>query len=393
MDFALTEDQRMILDTVRGFVRTHLSPLETRVQEAEIAGDVFPDPATLKALQATARDLGLWALTEPEAHGGAALGALTAALVAMETSRSLVPFQYGGHVPHILLDARGDQVDRYLRPAMEGQRAFAFALSEPGAGSDATALRTTAVRDGDTWVINGQKTWITRGHEADFAIVFAVTDPEKGARGGVTAFLADRDAGFTSRPLPMMAHSDLNDGDPAELHFDDVRVPSGAILGDEGQGFRRAMQTIGGARLLAPARALGMAQRLLEMAVEYANMRISFGKPLADYQAIQWMLADSAVELEAAKWTVLHAAWKYDQGHDTRYEQSMAKLAGCQAACAVADRVLQIHGAMGYSKELPVERVLRQLRVYRIYEGADELQKINIARGLTQGQASIALWD
>jgi acyl-CoA dehydrogenase len=389
MDFSLNDEQRMILDTVRQFVTRELMPLERKVVEAEIENRAFPDPETLRGLRSRAKDLGLWGLTEPKEYGGADLGSLTAALVTIETSRALVPFQYGGHVPNLLYSCTPAQRSRYLLPLLAEERRVAFAMSEPNIGTDAGAMQTTAVWSGTHWVINGQKTWISRGHKADFAIVLAVTDKALRARGGITAFLVDREMGFESRPLVMMAQSDMGDAQPAELNFKDTVVPAENVLGEVGNGLKAAMATIGHSRIQASARAIGAAQRLLEMAVEYAKVRISFGKPLADYQAIQWMLADSAVELRSALWLTLHAGWKVDQGLETRFEESMAKLTGAQTAWRVADRVLQIHGAMGYSKELPIERVMRQLRVYRIYEGADELQKINIAKGLINGSGSL----
>src|SRR2546430_2140977 len=200
-------------------------------------------------------------------------------------------------------------------------------------------IQMPAVREGDEWVLNGQKVFITNGCEADFAIVFAVTDRSKGHKGGVTAFLVDRAMGWSSRRIETMGS-----WGPAELHFDNVRVPDENVLGEVGEGFKLAMAWIGQGRLLIPARAVGQAQRLLEMGREYARQRIAFGHPIGDYQAIQWMLADSAVEIEEGGWLVLSAAWRADQSGDGRHAISMAKLAGAEMIWRVADRVLQIPG-------------------------------------------------
>jgi alkylation response protein AidB-like acyl-CoA dehydrogenase len=215
-------------------------------------------------------------------------------------------------------------------------------------------------------------------------MVFAVTDKEKGANGGVTCFIVDRDMGWRSETIATMGQ-----WGPAALVFDDVRVPETNVLGEVGQGFALAMQWIGQGRYLLPARALGACERLVEMALEQAKTRVTFGEPIAERQAIQWMLADSAVEIEALRWLVLQAAWQVDRGAESRHAQSMAKLYGGVKANEIVDRVLQIHGGMGYTRELPVERWYRELRVLRIYEGTDEIQRRTIARNLLKGHASV----
>ena len=387
MDFSLSDEQRMILGTVRAFVQKELVPLEARVQRAELEGRHLPDRSTLRQLQATARKAGLWGLLTPEEYGGANLGYLMTALITIETAQALVPFVYGGSADNILYQCTPAQRERYLVPTIEGERQSCFALTEPDTGSDATNIKMPAVRDVTDWVLNGQKVFITNGCEADFAIVFAVTDKSKGYKGGVTAFLVDREMGWTSRRIETMGS-----WGPAELQFDNVRVPAENALGEEGSGFKLAMAWIGQGRLLIPARAVGQAQRLLEMGREYARQRIAFGHPIADYQAIQWMLADSAVEIEEVGWLVLSAAWRADQSGDARHAISMAKLAGAEMIWRVADRVLQIHGGTGYTKELPIERVMRDVRVYRIYEGTDEIQRRSIARNLLERNARIGSW-
>jgi acyl-CoA dehydrogenase len=387
VDFALSEEQTMMLDTVRRFVTKELAPLLPEVQKAEVRGERFPDPATLRTLRDKARSAGIWGLLTPERYDGADVGMLMASMITMETSRSLVPFEYGGNADNILYSGTEDQKREYLEPTIRGERRSCFALSEPDTGSDATNIRTRAVKDGSDWVINGQKTWISGAHEADFAIVYAVTDPEKRANGGITAFLVDRAMGWTDRPIVMMSSWEAS-----EVYFDDVRVPADHVLGEVGNGFGLAMQWIGRGRVMIPSRAVGQAQGLLQMGLDYARHRRAFGHPIADNQAIQWMLADSAIEIEHVKWATLHAAWMMDQGLDARHYASVAKVSGANMVWRVADRVLQIHGGMGYTRELPVERILREVRVYRIFEGTDEIQKRSIARNLLKDYVRVGDW-
>ncbi|GGM50317.1 acyl-CoA dehydrogenase [Longimycelium tulufanense] len=385
MDFALSDTERDLRDWVRTFVRRELVPLEPEVLRRERRGERGLRPEELRALRQTAREAGFWGLQTPSEYGGMGLGAVLTALVEIELGRTFVPFSFGGAADNILFACNEDQEQRYLLPTIAGERVSCFALTEPGAGSDAKAIRTTARRDGDEWVIDGEKTFITNGNEADFAMVFAVTDRAKGADGGVTCFLVDRDLGWKSELIATMG-----EWGPASLVFDGVRVPARNVLGEVGGGFALAMRWIGRGRYLLPARALGACERLVEMAMEHARTRHTFGTPIADRQAIQWMIADSAVEIEALRWLVLHAAWQVDSGLDSRHAQSMAKLYGGVKANEIVDRVLQIHGGMGYTRELPVERWYRELRLLRIYEGTDEIQRRTIARNLLRGYASVS---
>ncbi|MET0237307.1 MAG: acyl-CoA dehydrogenase family protein [Kibdelosporangium sp.] len=384
MDFSLTEEQREVRDWVRTFVRKEIIPLEPEVLRRERTGQPGLDAGELRALQLKAKESGFWGVLTPEEYGGMNLGGIMAALLEAELGRSFVPFRFGGAADNILFYANDDQKETYLKPTISGERRSCFAITEPGAGSDARAIRTTARQDGDDWIINGEKTFITGGNEADFTMVFAVTDKEKGANGGVTCFLVDRDAGWKSHPIDTMG-----EWGPAALTFDNVRVPARNILGEVGRGFELAMRWIGQGRYLLPARAIGACERLLEMGIDYANTRETFGQPIGERQAIQWMIADSAVEIEALRWLVLHAAWQVDQGMDSRQAQSMAKLYGGVKANEIVDRVLQIHGGMGYTRELPVERWYRELRLLRIYEGTDEIQRRTIARNLLKGHATV----
>lgn len=384
MDLSLSDEESEIRQWVRTFVDKELMPLEAEVLRRERRHEPGLTADELAGLRARARTAGFFGVQTPQEYGGMGLGAVMAALIEIELGRSFVPFSFGGEADNILYVADEQQRERYLVPTIEGERRSCFAITEPGAGSDARAIRTSARRDGDEWVINGEKTFITRGNEADFAMVFAVTDKDKGASGGVTCFLVDRGLGWTSEPIDTMG-----EWGPASLVFDDVRVPHDNILGEEGRGFELAMRWIGRGRYLLPARALGGCERLLDMGMEHARGRVTFGEPIADRQAIQWMIADSAVEIETLRWLVLAAAWQVDQGMDSRHAQSMAKLHGGVKANEVVDRVLQMHGGMGYTRELPVERWYRELRLLRIYEGTDEIQRRTIARNLLRGHASV----
>jgi acyl-CoA dehydrogenase len=388
MDLSLSEEEREIRDWVRTFVRKEIMPLEPDVLERERRNERGIKDEELTTLQDKAKQAGFFGVHTPEEYGGMGLGAVMNALVEVELGRSFVQFKFGGDADNILYFANEEQKATYLVPTINGDRKSCFAITEPGAGSDARAIRTSAKRDGDEWVINGEKTFITGGNEADFTMVFAVTDPAKHREGrsseSVTCFLVDRDQGWTSEYIETMGQ-----WGPAALVFDNVRVPHSSILGEEGKGFELAMRWIGKGRYLLPARALGACERLVEMGMEHARNRVTFGEAIAERQAIQWMVADSAVEIEALRWLVLSAAWQVDAGLDSRQAQSMAKLYGGVKANEIVDRVLQMHGGMGYTRELPVERWYRELRLLRIYEGTDEIQRRTISRNLLKGHASV----
>ena len=385
MDFSISDEERAIRDTARDFIRREVMPLEAEVLRREREHRPALERSELVELQNKAKAFGFWGLATPESDGGMELPALTQALISTELGRTFVPFRFGGEADNILFYANSAQRKEFLEPTIAGDRQSCFAITEPGAGSDAANIKLSAVRDGDDWILNGEKTFITGGNEADFAIVVAVTDKEKGVRGGgTTAFLVDRSMGWTSEWIRTMGP-----GGPASLVFNNVRVPSRNILGEIGQGFELGMKWIGKGRYLIPANALGIAERVLQMAIEQANTRVTFGKPIGENQAIAWMLADSEVELEAARWLVLRAAWTVDQGADPRHSSSMAKLYGAGMVNRVVDRVLQIHGGMGYTQELPIERWYRQVRLYRIFEGTDEMQRLIISRDLFRGYTKI----
>ncbi|MGI8667397.1 MAG: acyl-CoA dehydrogenase family protein [Jatrophihabitans sp.] len=384
MDFSLSEEELATRDWVRTFVQREIQPLEATALRRERLGQPGVTHDELRELQRKARQSGFFGIQTPEEYGGMGLSSVLTALTEVELGRSFIQFRFGGYADNILFHANSEQKQEYLLPTIEGEKISCFAITEPGAGSDATAIKTTARKDGSDWIIRGEKTFITCGNEADFTMVFAITDPDKGVNGGVTCFLADRDMGWKSEYIDTMG-----EWGPAALIFDDVRVPERNILGEVGQGFALAMQWIGRGRYLLPARALGACERLVEMAMEHARNRVTFGQPISERQAIQWMIADSAVEIEALRWLVLSAAWQVDTGLDSRQGQSMAKLFGGVKANEIVDRMLQIHGGMGYTRELPIERWYRELRLLRIYEGTDEIQRRTIARNLFKGYVSV----
>jgi alkylation response protein AidB-like acyl-CoA dehydrogenase len=385
VDFSLNDEERAIRETARTFLRKEVMPLEEEVLRRERRHEPGLARDELRELQLKARAFGFWGLSTPEEYGGMNLPAVMQSLIWTEIGHSFVPFRFGGEADNILYFCNEDQKREYLIPTIEGDRISCFAITEPGAGSDAAAIRMNARRDGDDWILNGEKTFITNGNDADFAIVVAVTDPERGARGGgTTAFLVDRAMGWRSAFIQTMG-----EGGPAQLSFDNVRVPARNILGEVGQGFDLGMQWIGKGRYIIPSNAIGIAERALQMAIDYANVRETFGRPIGANQAIQWMIADSETELEAARWLVLRAAWSVDQGLEARHVSSMCKLFGASAVNRIVDRVLQIHGGMGYTRELPIERWYRQVRLFRIFEGTDEMLRLIIARDLLRGYTRI----
>ncbi len=384
MHLRLTEEQKMIRQTVRKFVQKELMPLEPDVLRNEREGRPGITTEKMKELQQKAADLGFWGINTPQEYGGADLGQVMLAVLTIEISKTFVPFHFPGYADNILYYGNEEQKQRYLIPTLKGERKSCFALTEPGAGSDTRRIKMSAKKEGKEWVLNGEKIFITNGNEADFTMVFAVTDPDKQGHGGVTCFLVDREMGWRSEYIHTMG-----EWGPASLIFDNVRVPEENILGELHDGYRLGLEWIGFHRWMVGARAVGSAERLLQMAIDYAKQRVTFGKPLAERQGIQWQIADSAVEMEAAKWLVFNAAWTLDQGEDNRHLASMAKLFGANMGNRVIDRVLQIHGGMGYTKELPIERWYREARLWRIYDGTDEIQRMIIARNLLKGHVKI----
>lgn len=387
MHLRLTEEQKLVQQTIRKFVKEELMPLENEVLKNEREGRPSLSKEKVQELRQKARDFGFWGINTPEEYGGANLGQMMLAIVLMELSKTFVPFSFGGSADNILYYGNEEQKKKYLLPTINGEKKSCFAMTEPNAGSDTRNIKMTAVKDGNEWVLNGEKTFITGGNEADFVMAIAVTDKElheKTGTQGVTCFIVDREMGWKSEYIDTMG-----EWGPASLIFDHVRVPEENILGELHKGYNLGLEWIGFARWVVGAQAVGMAERLLQMAIDYAKERETFGRPIADRQAIQWMIADSAVEIEAAKWLVLNATFTLDQGEDNRHLASIAKLYGANMGNRVVDRVLQIHGGMGYTRELPIERWYREARLWRIYDGTDEIQRMIISRNLLKGHVKV----
>ncbi|MEJ9230461.1 acyl-CoA/acyl-ACP dehydrogenase [Peribacillus butanolivorans] len=387
MDLRLSDEQKMVQKTIRKFVENELIPLENEVLRNEIAGKPSLPEGKLIELQEKAKKAGFWGINTPVEFGGADLGQMMMAIVLMEVSKTFVPFSFGGSADNILYYGNEEQKKKYLIPTINGEKKSCFAMTEPGAGSDTRNIKMTAIKDGNEWVLNGEKTFITGGNDADFVMVIAVTDKElhqETGTEGVTCFIVDRSMGWKSEYINTMG-----EWGPAGLVFDNVRVPEENILGEVHGGYKLGLEWIGFARWIVGARAVGSSERLLQMAIDYATERVTFGKPIAERQAIQWQIADSAVEIEAARWLVLNAAYTLDHGEDNRHLASMAKLYGANMGNRVVDRVLQIHGGMGYTKELPIERWYREARLWRIYDGTDEIQRMIISRNLIKGHVKL----
>jgi acyl-CoA dehydrogenase len=380
----LPEELALLRDTVRRFMLEHVKPAEAKVEH-----DAYSlPPDALAELQSHAKSLGLWCLRSPKEYGGAGLSLLGQAIVAEESSRcrmgAYIPAcgAFGADPPNVLFLGTPEQIERYAIPSInDGKRAF-FAISEASGGSDpARSIRTRAVRHGDRYVLNGTKLWITGAGRADYGIVFARTG-EQGQRGGISCFIVDaKSPGLTMKPIPV-----IRSYYPYELAFQDVEVPVANRLGDEGQGFKIAEKWLVEGRVPYAAGTIGIAQEALEMAIEWSQQREAFGSKLADKQAIQWMLADSEIELRAARLLVYQAAWNGDLGRDLKIEASVAKVFATETAGRVVDRCIQIFGGLGVSKELPLERWYRELRIKRIGEGPSEVQRMVVARHLLSGR-------
>ncbi len=378
MNFAISEESRLMVSTLRQFIARELSPLEEQV---ETEGVLRPEKA--REIFVKSRDLGFYAMNMPEDVGGGGLSAMDMCLAAQEMGRTsdILVRRAFGTVYELLLQCQGAQREEWLLPAVRGDRTCAIAMTEPGAGSDAAGIRTTATPAGDGWVLDGGKHFVSDGAFADFFAVTARTDPEAGARG-ISVFLVDKSMeGVTvGRSQQMMG---LRGGSHVELSFDGVKLDRRHLLGERGRGLRLILGTIGRVRLFdIGARAVGTATLLLEMMTQHARERRQFGVPIGDFQMIQAQLADSAIEIAAARLLCLETAWEIDQGLDPRGKVSMVKVLSSEMLGRVADRAVQVFGGLGYCKDLPVERIYRDCRVMRIYDGTSEIHRIQIARSL-----------
>ena len=377
MDFELTDEHRMVRRMVREFAEKEIAPRAQEIDEL----DQFPDDLFRRMGQ-----LGILGLPFPEEFGGSG-GDYMALVIALEEVARVsgsMAITLDAHTSlcsePIFLYGTEEQKQKYLTPLAQGEKIGAFGLTEPQAGSDAGATRTRAVRDGDEWVINGQKIYITNGSVADVVVITAKTEPDAGTRG-ISSFIVEKGTpGFQlGRNEKKMG---LKGSVTSELFFEDCRIPAGNLLGEENEGFKQFLRTLDAGRVAISAMAVGLAQGAHERAMAYAKERVQFGQPIANFQAVQWMLADSATELEAARLMVYRAAWLREQGARFTLEAAMAKLYATEMSERVCHRAIQVHGGYGYVQEYEVERMYRDQRLCSIGEGTNEIQRLVIARNI-----------
>ncbi len=399
MDFSISEEYMMLKDSMKEFVKRELMPLEKAMLERELS--LWTEPGPLipeedhKRLLKKSKELGFWGLEVEEKFGGQGLGMLAKTLVMEELSKSLVGFSnHGFTLPpdapnlYYLNECCGkSQRERYFVPYCNGDLDSAMACTEPGAGSDVSALKTKAVKNGAKWTINGTKTFISKcDYPEVFFIVIAVTDASASSKGRFTAFLIDRGHPGVriGREIPVIGAMPTWD-----LILEDVEVGDEAILGEVGKAFIPLQNRFGVRRIELASNCTGMAERLIQMMIEQANNRITFDKPLAERGIVQNWIADSTMELESVRWMLYYAAWKSDQGHkDLRIEGASVKVAATEMLTRVADRAIQMHGGLGVSHELGIEYVARMVRVWRILEGPSEIHRWSIARQLLKEKKS-----
>lgn len=378
--FDLPSELRMLADTIGEFVREEIRPVEARLPPD---AREIPQPQ-LGELRAKARAAGLWCLDAPAEYGGGGLSVFQSAVITEQMAKHAFSFPvpgggvFGVSPPVVLYQGSERQIERYVIPTIDQAWPAFTAISEPSGGSDpARAIRTTAVRDGDGYRINGRKMWITGADRARYGVVYARTDQSAGRRG-ISAIVVDAGTpGMAVSPVAV-----LRDHWTTEVVFDDCRVPAENLVGAEGQGFALAQQWLVRGRLRYAAQAVGVADEALRMAVEWARQRETFGAPLASRQAVQFAIADARVEITAARHLTWEAAYKHDQGAGARVEASIAKLYATEMGFRVVDAMMQILGGMGMSKELPLEHWFRGLRVARVVEGPSEIHRFLIARDI-----------
>ena len=380
MDFELTAEQKLVVETVRGFVERELYPLEEVVERSgQVAEDVGTDIAR------KVMDLGFYAPNLPEDAGGGGLDHLTFTLLERELGRTSMGLSvYWGRPSGILLACNAEQRERYLLPAARGERMDALAMTEPNAGSDVRGMECAARQDGDDWVLNGTKHFISHADIADFVIVFAASGEEhtaQGAKKRITCFLVDRGTpGFEVRHgYECVSHRGYHN---CILAFDDCRLPAAQILGEVHKGFDLANEWLYGTRLTVAAMCVGRARRAFDLALAHAAERQQFGQPIGRFQGVSFKLADMATEIDAADWLTLAAAWRLDQGLAANREIASAKLYASEMLARVTDEAVQIHGGMGLMSDLPLARLWRDARVERIWDGTSEIQRHIIGREL-----------
>lgn len=382
MDFSLNDEQKMMIDTIRRFIAEELKPLEDELEEKGCL-----DPEKAAAIHAKGKELGLYALNMPAELGGGGLSNIDRIICEEQfghTSDMLIRRAFG-NVYEPLLHCKGEQVERWLKPAVEGKRTCAITITESGAGSDAAGIKTHAKRNEQgQWVLNGSKHFISDGEWSDFFLVSAKTGEKE-----ISMFMVDKGlAGFTvGKDQKMMG---LRGTPHLELFFDNVVLEDAALLGEQGQGFKLAMGALNVVRLAqVGARAVGKATHVCEMMVEYANDRKQFNTRIGDFQMVQQMLADSVIEINAARWMVYQAAWMLDQGLDAREQIAMVKVHAAETLGRVVDRAVQVFGGMGFCKELPIERYYRDARIYRIFDGTSEIHRGVIAKSTLKKGAAL----
>jgi alkylation response protein AidB-like acyl-CoA dehydrogenase len=385
MDFQLTDEQRMTQQMVREFAEKEIAPYAAQWDEH----CEFPWEAIRKLAE-----LNLLGTIFPQEYGGAGLDYVTYALVVEELSRVdgstgiIVASHTSLCANHIFAAGTEEQRQRYLVPLARGEKLGAWGLTEPNAGSDASGTQTTAVVDGDAWVLNGSKIFITQGSVADIYVIMAATDKSQKQRG-ISAFIVERGTPGLSA-IAMKNKFGVRASDTAQLTLDAVRLPKEHLLGHVHEGFLDTLRILDGGRISIAAMALGIGRGAFEEGLKYAQQRQQFGQPIANFQAIQWKLADMATELDAARLLVLRAAWMKDQGQRVTKESAMAKLFASEVATRACNQALQIHGGYGYMKDYPVERYLRDAKVCEIGEGTSEIQRLIIARQLLGKHGAIS---
>ena len=376
MSFALTEEQEALRRTVQKFCEKEIAPIAA---EADEKGEFHREIYTKLA------ELGLLGIPCPEEYGGAGLDYSTYVVVVEEIAKYCLSTAVGLGVqglPQIMINLFGsdEQKNKYLAPLASGEMLGAFALTEAGSGSDAASLKTTAVLDGDSYVLNGTKIFITHGGVADIYLVMAKTDPQKGARGISSFIVEDGAPGFSCGKLEKKMG--LRSSPTAEIIFEDCRIPRENMVGKDGEGFKIAMTALDSGRITIGASAVGLAQGALDEAVKYARQREQFGKPIAEFQGLQFMLADMATSIRAARNLVREAAYLKDNGKPFSHVAAMAKLFATDAAMKVTTDAVQVFGGYGYMQDYPVERLMRAAKVTQIVEGTNQIQRIVIARHL-----------